>query len=209
MRLCTISGCNKKHEARGYCKIHYRSLLKWGNPLQVEINRLKQESKDKAPIKTHCRTNFSTKGNCIVDGCKNPIKARQLCEKHYARRLRNGNIQYKNIKYKTSKCLAFCDKLQASCGYCDNHYLIFRKTGTPFKPKIIRLCSINNCRNFHLAKGFCSNHYTKFAESEIRNPREIKLCGVDDCINLHYVNGLCLEHYLKWKKLLNENKLRV
>lgn len=32
MRLCTISGCDGRHVARGYCKTHYSRLREHGNP---------------------------------------------------------------------------------------------------------------------------------------------------------------------------------
>lgn len=33
MRICSIEGCNEKHEAKGYCKKHYRRFHKYGDPL--------------------------------------------------------------------------------------------------------------------------------------------------------------------------------
>lgn len=36
MRICSIEGCNEKHEAKGYCKKHYRSYHKYGDPLYIE-----------------------------------------------------------------------------------------------------------------------------------------------------------------------------
>lgn len=32
-RVCDVSGCGRKHSARGYCNIHYQRLLKHGDPL--------------------------------------------------------------------------------------------------------------------------------------------------------------------------------
>jgi hypothetical protein len=37
MKICSIEGCVNKHEAKGYCKSHYRRLLKYGNPLETAI----------------------------------------------------------------------------------------------------------------------------------------------------------------------------
>ncbi|MBD1379153.1 HNH endonuclease [Metabacillus arenae] len=42
MKICSIEGCNEKHEAKGYCKRHYRSFHKYGDPLQVEKNKQKE-----------------------------------------------------------------------------------------------------------------------------------------------------------------------
>lgn len=32
-RLCSIEGCNKKHESRGWCKMHYKRWMRHGDPL--------------------------------------------------------------------------------------------------------------------------------------------------------------------------------
>ncbi|WP_051567233.1 HNH endonuclease [Priestia flexa] len=39
MRICTIDSCNNKHEAKGFCKKHYRSYLEYGDALYVENKR--------------------------------------------------------------------------------------------------------------------------------------------------------------------------
>lgn len=33
MRECTIDGCGKPHEGRGYCKEHYQQWYRYGDPL--------------------------------------------------------------------------------------------------------------------------------------------------------------------------------
>lgn len=35
MRICSVEGCENKHEAKGYCKRHYKAFRKYGNPLAV------------------------------------------------------------------------------------------------------------------------------------------------------------------------------
>jgi hypothetical protein len=37
MRLCSIDGCNKPHDARGWCDTHYARWKRFGNPLTVLI----------------------------------------------------------------------------------------------------------------------------------------------------------------------------
>ncbi len=33
MKICSINGCNKKHNSRGFCKMHYQRFLTHGDPL--------------------------------------------------------------------------------------------------------------------------------------------------------------------------------
>lgn len=36
MRSCTVENCEKKHHAKGYCKIHYSRLKRTGDPLKIK-----------------------------------------------------------------------------------------------------------------------------------------------------------------------------
>lgn len=39
MTVCSIEGCEKKYEAKGYCKSHYNRFRKYGNPLATPIRK--------------------------------------------------------------------------------------------------------------------------------------------------------------------------
>lgn len=39
MKICSIEGCNGKHEGLGYCQKHYRRFKKYGDPLYKSNNR--------------------------------------------------------------------------------------------------------------------------------------------------------------------------
>lgn len=39
MKLCSIEGCKQKHEAKGYCRKHYRAFWKYGDPLATPIRK--------------------------------------------------------------------------------------------------------------------------------------------------------------------------
>ena len=110
MKLCSIEGCTNKHDAKGYCRKHYRSFLKYGDALHVEQKRLENEKlkQEQEKLKEQKRKNRSTEGVCKVNGCNKPIQCRKLCSTHYFRYLRNGDLEAKhqlNV-IETDTCLA-------------------------------------------------------------------------------------------------------
>ena len=63
MKICKIDGCNNKHSAIGYCRRHYDSFRRHGDPLIAK------------PIIHH--------GKCLIDGCTDKHEAKGYCKKHY------------------------------------------------------------------------------------------------------------------------------
>lgn len=55
MRFCSIEGCENKHEAKGYCKKHYKKHKKYGDPLYTAPIKMKEKKKkdNKKPTKTY------------------------------------------------------------------------------------------------------------------------------------------------------------
>ena len=60
-KICTVKGCENKHEAKGLCRNHYNQQWMKGR------NKM-----------------------CKVDGCGGIEKSRGLCAKHYTRKRRGG-----------------------------------------------------------------------------------------------------------------------
>jgi hypothetical protein len=106
--------------------------------------------------------NVNMNKKCKIEGCDNEVKAKDLCNMHYSRKRRTGTLETKTIERgKIKKCIAFdCNKPHFALGYCKNHYFINNATGSPYSPKIIKLCSI--CDNPHQAKGLCIKHYREW-----------------------------------------------
>lgn len=74
-RTCLIEGCERPHQARGWCKIHYLRWYKHGDPLIV-----------KPP-----RWEGYVRPTCSVDGCDSPAHGRGLCTIHGPRNRRHGD----------------------------------------------------------------------------------------------------------------------
>lgn len=71
---CSIEGCSRKHEARGFCKPHYKQFMKHGDPLY------------RSPAKPKVNA-----GECSVHDCKTPAKSKGMCAKHYSRVKNHGS----------------------------------------------------------------------------------------------------------------------
>lgn len=103
-RTCSVENCDRKHEARGLCRSHYRKAIyvPRGEPRQRAAGL-----------------------TCAVEGCGKPAKARGWCRKHHARWRRWGHPtaltpaeQRANRKCKVPDC----GQRHASLGYCARHY---------------------------------------------------------------------------------------
>lgn len=68
--ICSIEGCEKPVQARGWCSMHYKRWEEHGDPL----------------------ANFTrTRGECLVEGCSEPAHAKGYCLVHYSRWRRSGD----------------------------------------------------------------------------------------------------------------------
>jgi hypothetical protein len=150
MKICSVEGCNKKHEAKGYCTMHYQRLLRHGDPLYVKNNK-------------------SLLNTCKIEGCENTnIASNELCWKHYQRFLKYGNPhEIKTMENKGIICsVESCDKEAYAKGFCDYHYHKSLKLGDPtIKTRVKtkgKFCKVKECNINVYAKGLCQNHYRSF-----------------------------------------------
>lgn len=119
IRTCSVEGCDEKHAARGYCKIHYNHWLRHGKPGRTR--------------------NWNPGGMCSVEGCGKPLKAQGYCSVHYARVRRHGEAGSaeamswaRNSKYQGIACAVDgCERQATSRGWCRMHYGRFFRTGDP------------------------------------------------------------------------------
>jgi hypothetical protein len=71
-RTCTVDGCNRPHDARGYCNTHYRRWRLYGDPLEP--------------------SHVATRGVCSFDGCTNAHRSQGFCSTHYKQARREGTV---------------------------------------------------------------------------------------------------------------------
>ena len=64
---------------------------------------------------------------------------------------------------------------------------------------IIRLCTIDECKRKHQAKGYCLYHYTYY-----KRKNENRICAIPDCNQKQFSSDYCSRHY---NRLLNNRPL--
>lgn len=82
VRSCKVPGCGKKHLAKGFCGLHW-SRDNRGVPLDGPVSR-------KKPAPPPKRTVAASGRGCSFAGCKQPHKAKGLCNAHYLQSLRGA-----------------------------------------------------------------------------------------------------------------------
>lgn len=78
-RFCSIEGCDGLHEAKGYCRNHYRQFKAHGDPLH------------RTDWAKGIRPKRRAEGICAVDGCCDTIERSDMCNLHYMRNWRTGS----------------------------------------------------------------------------------------------------------------------
>jgi hypothetical protein len=108
---CQVEGCERDASARGYCQMHYRRVLRTGDP--------------GAPGPLRFRS------ACQVDGCDEVVDAKGLCHGHYQRVLRDSDLPVDAPlrKGRTMCKVDDCDRKAKSRGYCAAHYKRVLKHG--------------------------------------------------------------------------------
>lgn len=122
---CSVEGCDKVHDAKGFCNMHYSRWRRHGNPLMLSHN---------SPM---------PKGTCSVDYCETVSRNQGLCGKHYARFKRTGNptgLLRQGPKPKPICGVDTCNQIAAYWGLCGTHHSWKQRTGdATIKPPINRI----------------------------------------------------------------------
>lgn len=121
---CSVDGCGKPKNARGFCRTHYERWRRYGDAL--------------APLK---RIN-GIKRQCTVADCGNHAATKLYCGKHYQRFKRTGDPLAFRPKYFGGRSSADsreicvvegCGEPRNCRGYCRNHYYRAYRHGDPLK----------------------------------------------------------------------------
>jgi hypothetical protein len=153
---CSVLGCSRHHEARGFCRMHYKRWLKRGDPGRVESER--------SCGNTHCS----------IPGCSKPHVARGFCGMHLQRWYTRGDPGGPEPSpiFNTTKCTVDgCNRLRYARGYCHTHYDRWRRHGDPGaaaiglspadRKQVNRKCSVGGCNRKHNRHGLCAMHYAR------------------------------------------------
>jgi len=101
---------------------------------------------------------------CRIEGCAGPIRAKGLCQKHYARKQRHGDPEA--VAAQPAKGLPCsiqeCGRPIVCRGWCSVHYQRWKRTGDPLATLSVSTegpCSAAGCEEPRKAKGYCERHY--------------------------------------------------
>lgn len=100
-RMCSVDGCEGKHDARGLCSKHYE-IFRRENPVAFcSVDGCNKSHKGRGYCETHLRRlrkwgtiedPIKTERLCSVDGCNNKHEARGYCSLHFIRLRKHGDI---------------------------------------------------------------------------------------------------------------------
>lgn len=132
--LCSFAGCDKKHLAKGFCQLHYKRVLKYGDP---NINKRLVGDKE-----------------CSIDGCDRERKVKGYCWLHHKRIIRYGDPNVNKRQPKREECsVDNCSKKHYAKGFCKLHYERFMRCEDPNLLK--RIPSSERKGNLKLCTGPC------------------------------------------------------
>lgn len=110
-RKCSLTNCDRPHQARGYCRTHYTLLRRRG-----ELSVVREWRPD----------------SCLVSGCDRPMKdgVGVYCSAHYQRLKNYGRLELSD-KFNRKCSIEGCDRKHRGMGYCSTHWERFHATGDP------------------------------------------------------------------------------
>lgn len=152
---------------------------------------------------------------CAVGGCDgDPYGRSGLCEMHYRRQLRTGDVRAEVPKHGTAEpkpcSVASCSQPSEARGWCHGHYLRWRRegdvnAGEPLsRRKQPETCTVEGCANPTSAHGLCKTHLVRrdkhgdvLADVPVQTQERLPTpahCVVEACGDDVAAMGLCARH---------------
>ena len=131
-RVCSIAGCDRDEYSRGMCQMHYRRVLRTGDPGPAQPQGVQVIV-------------------CKAPDCDNSAEAKGYCHGHYLRLLRNGKADETPLRTPGRMCsVDDCDRPHKALGYCATHYKRFLVHGDPLPDQPVRQSDGNG----HISHGY-------------------------------------------------------
>lgn len=154
---------------------------------------------------------------CVFEGCEKESAKRGLCNSHYLRLRRVGELEKYALgdnrgRYASKESIACsgvkeCGKKESARGFCDACYQRKRKNGELKKIEIKnsgKICSVDGCLTKAQANGMCQTHYTrnkKYGDPLGNAPVKTGIpCATEGCNLPVIAKGMCSKCYSAWRK---------
>lgn len=125
---------------------------------------------------------------CVVDECDKEIFVidKSFCRLHYHRWWRHGDplilkqigpLRKSPSEYPKVCCVEKCEEAHHALGYCQKHYMNFRKYGKPISDfrapnREFDRCQIEGCTRVFFCKKMCRSHYQTIRGGPTRATRK-------------------------------------
>lgn len=183
-RVCSIEGCGRRHEARGYCNAHYKRVLD-GRDLT-------------APIIDVASKKMLT---CKHEGCEKACYCQGYCTGHYQRHRKGTPMdQPWEVRGEHTGCqVAGCPRTHTSRGYCGVHHARLKRgqdLETPVKERALKLqdvCALPVCEN-EVKRGETCTHHTNQAKRYGLEPAQYLEIVTGGCRICGTLDFICIDH---------------
>ncbi len=153
---------------------------------------------------------------CSVPSCGSAPYARGLCNPHYQRRAKTGDVRpeapvRRRTRTRGECSVTGCVRPHYSHGWCDAHYRRWRITGdvqptVPIGARVTRrgACIVDGCDRPRAARGLCVGHSRREDKwGDVRLDVPLKSardgCSVEGCAEPHAGLGWCETHYKTYR----------
>jgi hypothetical protein len=147
-------------------------------------------------------------GVCGVRGCERRFYAKGLCNTHYKRERRTGDVQADRRigeKVAAKKCsVEGCDNVATERGWCHGHYLRYVRLGDvqperPLSRRVNYTCSVIGCSDPATARGLCEVHkQRRFKTGDVQAHKPIRKVAGNGFVDGHGYFNVPVPSDLRW-----------